>query len=64
MDRIEEVESVTKELRNTLARAGIVLPSLGPDPVSCANYAMLPLVELGRCTMDVARRLTDALGER
>ncbi|WP_369356638.1 hypothetical protein [Streptomyces sp. cg2] len=58
-----EVESVIKELREALARAGIVLPSLGLDPVSYAHRSMPPLVELGRCNMDTARRLSKALGE-
>ncbi|MFG2889144.1 hypothetical protein QOM21_24875 [Streptomyces sp. Pv4-95] len=64
MQRIKAVESATKELREALEREGIVLPSLRPDPVSCANEYMLPLVELGRCTIAVAQRLTAALGER
>ncbi|MFJ6750432.1 MULTISPECIES: hypothetical protein [unclassified Streptomyces] len=64
MDRIEDVETATAELREALARGGIVLPSLAADPISCANYSMMPLVELGRCTAAVARRLTAALGER
>ncbi|MFI1205845.1 hypothetical protein ACH4VR_41595 [Streptomyces sp. NPDC020883] len=59
-----EVESVIKELREALARAGIVLPSLGLDPVSYAHRSLPPLVELGRCNTDTARRLAKALGER
>ncbi|MFE3775750.1 hypothetical protein [Streptomyces sp. NPDC059122] len=58
------VESVITELQEALARAGIVLPSLGLDLVSYAHRSMPPLVELGRCNMDTARRLTEALGER
>ncbi|MFE7297898.1 hypothetical protein [Streptomyces sp. NPDC057579] len=59
-----DVKSVIAELQEALARVGIVLPSLGLDPVSYAHSAMRPLVELGRCNMDTARRLTEALGER
>ncbi|MER6052993.1 hypothetical protein ABT168_37095 [Streptomyces sp. NPDC001793] len=59
-----EVESVIKELREALARAGIVLPSLGLDPVSYAHRSLPPLVELGRCNTDTARRLAKALGTR
>ncbi|MCK7627860.1 hypothetical protein MUU72_33025 [Streptomyces sp. RS10V-4] len=59
-----EVESVIMELREVLARAGIVLPSLGFDPVSYAHRTMPTLVELGRCNIDTARRLAKALGER
>ncbi|MGW2023770.1 hypothetical protein [Streptomyces decoyicus] len=53
---------MTTELREALARVGVVLPSLCPDPVSYEHRYLPPLVELGRCTMDVAaRRLTRAL---
>ncbi|QHC21166.1 hypothetical protein [Streptomyces sp. GS7] len=61
---LKEVDAVTTELREALARAGVVLPSLRPDPVSIAHRYMPPLVELGRCSMEVARQLTDALAER
>ncbi|MFB7636830.1 hypothetical protein ACFC0M_38610 [Streptomyces sp. NPDC056149] len=61
---LTEVESVLTELREALARAGIILPSLGLDPVSYAHRTMPPLVELGRCNTDTARRLAKALGER
>lgn len=61
MKQPKEVETVTTELREALARTGIVLPSLRPDPVSYEHRYLPPLVELGRCTMDVARRLTRAL---
>ncbi|MEK2473452.1 MULTISPECIES: hypothetical protein [Streptomyces] len=61
---VDEVESALAELREALARAGIILPSLGLDPVSYAHRTMPPLVELGRCNMETARRLAKALGER
>ncbi|WP_394816269.1 hypothetical protein [Streptomyces mooreae] len=54
---------MTSELREALARAGVVLPSLRPDPVSIAHRYIPPLVELGRCSMEVARQLTHALTE-
>ncbi|WP_026248502.1 hypothetical protein [Streptomyces sp. LaPpAH-108] len=47
----------TEVLRSALSQAGIVLPSLGPDPASPA----LGLVELGRVRADVALRLAEAL---
>ncbi|AXE85772.1 hypothetical protein C1703_12225 [Streptomyces sp. Go-475] len=50
-----------KELRAELAKAGIILPSLGLDPVSLAREAPCPLVELGRCTVETARRLAAVL---
>ncbi|WP_225836916.1 hypothetical protein [Streptomyces sp. NK08204] len=59
---VEEAEETLRELRSVLERAGIVLPSLGLDPVSLAREAPCPLVELGRCSVETARRLTSALG--
>ncbi|CAM5671015.1 hypothetical protein SPURM210S_03018 [Streptomyces purpurascens] len=50
-----------KELRAELAKAGITLPSLGLDPVSLAREAPCPLVELGRCSVETARRLAAVL---
>ncbi|WP_018537976.1 MULTISPECIES: hypothetical protein [unclassified Streptomyces] len=59
-----EAEVVITELREALARAGIILPSLGLDAVSYAHRSMPPLVELGRCNMDTARQLAKVLGEQ
>ncbi|MGV9909122.1 hypothetical protein [Streptomyces tendae] len=58
---VEGAEDTVKELRATLAEAGIVLPSLGLDPVSLAREAPCPLVELGRCSVETAQRLAAAL---
>jgi hypothetical protein len=58
---VEEAEDMVKELRTVLAKAGITLPSLGLDPVSLAREAPCPLVELGRCSIETARRLTSVL---
>ncbi|MER5831881.1 hypothetical protein ABT116_13835 [Streptomyces sp. NPDC002130] len=58
---VEEAEDVVKELRAELAEAGITLPSLGIDPVSLAREAPCPLVELGRCSVETARRLAAVL---
>ncbi|MFE2279191.1 hypothetical protein ACFXAE_18515 [Streptomyces sp. NPDC059454] len=57
----EEAEEVVKELRAALAKAGISLPSLGLDPVSLAREAPCPLVELGRCSVETARRIAAAV---
>lgn len=54
---VEEAEDVVKELRALLAKTGIALPSLGLDPVSLAREAPCPLVDLGRCSVETARRL-------
>jgi hypothetical protein len=58
---VEEAEEVVKELRAALAKAGISLPSLGLDPVSLAREAPCPLVELGRCSVETARRIAAAV---
>ncbi|CAM5269262.1 Secreted protein OS=Streptomyces tendae OX=1932 GN=GUR47_09845 PE=4 SV=1 [Streptomyces tendae] len=58
---VEGAEDTVEELRAVLAEAGIVLPSLGLDPVSLAREAPCPLVELGRCSVETARRLAAAL---
>ncbi|MCV2460535.1 hypothetical protein ACIPH4_38365 [Streptomyces tendae] len=58
---VEGAEDTVKELRAALAEAGIVLPSLGLDPVSLAREAPCPLVELGRCSVETAQRLAAAL---
>lgn len=50
-----------KELRQALARAGIVLPSLGIDPATLAREVPRPLVLLGGCPVEIAARLAAAL---
>ncbi|WP_248001285.1 hypothetical protein [Streptomyces sp. RPA4-5] len=62
-ERVQQAEDVTAELRTALQKAGITLPSLGVDPVSCAGGFMAPLVELGRCNLDTARRLAGVLAD-
>ncbi|MGW2489259.1 hypothetical protein ACWCV9_18880 [Streptomyces sp. NPDC001606] len=62
MAGIEEAEEALRELRSALEKAGIMLPSLGLDPVSLAREVPRPLVELGRCSLETARRLTAAVG--
>ncbi|CAM5380775.1 hypothetical protein GCM10010378_56560 [Streptomyces viridochromogenes] len=58
---VEEAEEVVKELRAALEKAGITLPTLRIDPASLAREAPCPLVELGRCPVDTARRLAAVL---
>ncbi|MEU0663477.1 MULTISPECIES: hypothetical protein [Streptomyces] len=60
---VQDAEEAVTELRAALERAGIRLPSLGLDPVTCAAEVPRPLVELGRCTVETARRLAAALPE-
>ncbi len=50
-----------EKLRQALADAGIVLPTLRIDPATLAREAPCPRVELGGCSVDVAARLAAAL---
>lgn len=61
MGVIEAAQEAVTELRAALERAGVKLPSLGLDPVTCAAEPPRPLVELGRCTVETARRLAAVL---
>lgn len=61
MGTVEDAKEAVAELRAALERAGIRLPSLGLDPVTWAAEPPRPLVELGRCTVETARRLAAAL---
>ncbi|KPI05529.1 hypothetical protein OK074_4448 [Actinobacteria bacterium OK074] len=58
---VEEAEETVEELRGALAKAGITLPSLGLDPAWLAGQPPRPLVELGRCSVEVAARLAAVL---
>jgi hypothetical protein len=62
--RVRAAEEAVSELRAELGGAGVVLPSLRVDPVSCAAQDAQPLVELGRCNLTTARLLVAALRER
>ncbi|MEV5845921.1 hypothetical protein AB0M32_28525 [Streptomyces sp. NPDC051985] len=58
-------EEVVESLRTALRGAGVVLPSLGVDPVTGAGDEPFALVELGRCNVRVAERLASVVrGER
>ncbi|MFI6102854.1 hypothetical protein [Streptomyces sp. NPDC051310] len=58
---VEVAKEAVAELRAALERVGIKLPSLGLDPVTCVAEPPRPLVELGRCTVETARRLAAVL---
>ncbi|MBA0050184.1 hypothetical protein E0L36_04505 [Streptomyces sp. AJS327] len=60
---IPEAERVRRELRDALEAAGVMLPSLGLDPLSCTGPNPRPLIDLGRCDMATARGLTVLLRE-
>lgn len=56
-----EAQVVCDELAVVLKRAGIVLPSLGVDPVWLGHVRPRVLVELGRCNLETAHRLVAVL---
>lgn len=58
---IRAAEETIHALRAALAGIGLHLPSLTLDPGSCARDVPAPLIDLGRCDVPTARRLTDAL---
>ncbi|GGU67521.1 hypothetical protein GCM10010211_36060 [Streptomyces albospinus] len=62
-ERVQAAEQVTAELDSALRAVGVTLPSLCVDPVSAASTFMAPLVELGRCNVETARRLAEVLAE-
>ncbi|NBM17937.1 hypothetical protein [Streptomyces sp. GC420] len=61
MDGIRQAEAVWEELAAALSGAGITLPSLGLDAPTLAGYMAVPLIDLGRCNLDTARRLAAVL---
>ncbi|WP_212907664.1 hypothetical protein [Streptomyces sp. TS71-3] len=52
------------ELKKALCDAGIVLPSLGVDPVGISNEPPMHLVELGRVNLETARKLIAVLAQQ
>ncbi|MFD8543695.1 hypothetical protein [Streptomyces sp. NPDC059649] len=58
---IKDAEDARDELRVALKGAGVTLPSLTLDGVSLAGDFPRPLLDLGRCTPQTARRLAEAL---
>ncbi|MEU0738197.1 hypothetical protein [Streptomyces sp. NPDC006134] len=62
---MRSTEDVVELLRKALAGVGVVLPSLGVDPVTGASDEPFALVDLGRCNVRTAERLASVLrGER
>ncbi|WP_019431758.1 hypothetical protein [Streptomyces harbinensis] len=49
------------EVREAMTAAGVILPSLRIDLASCSGDAKRPLIELGRCNLDMARKLASVL---
>lgn len=59
--RVRAAEDAAARLRAGLAGVGVKLPSLRIDPVSCASNEPTPLVDLGRCSVETALRLSAQL---
>ncbi|WPW33563.1 hypothetical protein P6B95_25710 [Streptomyces atratus] len=60
--RVRAAEDAVARLKEGFSGVGITLPSLRVDPVSCAgNEPASPLVDLGRCNLDTALRLSAVL---
>lgn len=62
-ERVRATEDAVEQLREGLARVGVVLPSLRIDPLTCAGHVLYPLVDLGRCNLDMALRLIAVLAK-
>ncbi|MGW1836469.1 hypothetical protein [Streptomyces sp. BBFR2] len=60
-DALWEADDAVRALDEGLRAHGVVLPSLGVDPVSCATVDPRPLIELGRCNLATARQLVDLI---
>jgi len=61
VDRTAEAEAVRDDLAAALMDAGVTLPSLGLDAPSYVQYTAAPLIDLGRCNIDTARKIAAAL---
>lgn len=59
--KVGAAEDAVRAVDSGLRAAGIVLPSLRVDPVSCARIDPEPLIDLGRCNLETAQRLAAVL---
>ncbi|MFH8474830.1 hypothetical protein [Streptomyces sp. NPDC018000] len=58
----QEVDAAIDALGAALTAHGVTLPSLGVDPLTLAGWTTRPpLVALGNCTAETARRLAEVL---
>ncbi|WP_438486622.1 hypothetical protein [Streptomyces sp. S186] len=62
-EKIADAEAALDVLAAALERCGIVLPSLGLDLVTYCGQSPRPLIELGRCNPQTARRLAAVIGD-
>ncbi|MGW8377693.1 hypothetical protein [Streptomyces sp. ODS28] len=63
-DPVADTQRAVDELRAALHAVGLTLPSLGIDLISYAQQTPDPLVALGRCNRETARRLASVLRGR
>lgn len=56
-----DVQDCVSELRDALAAHGITLPSVDVELGAFASRPQLPLVALGNCNVDTARKLSAVL---
>ncbi|MFF8617252.1 hypothetical protein [Streptomyces sp. NPDC015350] len=64
-NRVRAAEDAVARLKESFSGVGITLPSLRIDPVTCAGTEPgAPLVDLGRCNLDTALRLSAVLEAR
>jgi hypothetical protein len=59
--KLYHAENTCADLLVALVRADIILPSVRVDPMAYGDEDPKPLIELGRCTVDTAHRLTAVL---
>ncbi|SCK50774.1 hypothetical protein [Streptomyces sp. WMMB 322] len=59
--KLKEAEEARGELSDALSDAGVRLPSLSLDAVSCTGPGPGALIDLGRCNVETARALATAL---
>lgn len=60
-ETLKEAEAARDDLNTALRSAGIVLPSLTVEAAAYGDKTPQPLLELGRCNIQMARKLTAAL---
>ncbi|BBC34263.1 hypothetical protein SGFS_055570 [Streptomyces graminofaciens] len=58
---VPPTEEAVEQLKAALRDVGVILPSLGVDPVTAASHMPDPLVQLGRCNVRVAAQLIAVL---
>ncbi|MDT3396923.1 hypothetical protein RKE29_09740 [Streptomyces sp. B1866] len=62
--RVKEAQAARDELRAALTKVGISLPALRIDGPSLGGDEPCPLLDLGRCPPEVARRLAAVIRRR